>query len=111
MAETAAPSPDAIEAIQTELRQRTLRSSQRRRWLERGDRLQMEQWIHGGGLSLDAPVVIRGGDHRGREGNRGRQIAVTGSLQRSRQPVRSRVGPPFSRGHISKEAIKSLIRR
>ena len=110
MAETAAPSPDAIEAIRTALRQRNLRSSQRRRWLERGDRLQMEQWIHGG-VSLDASVVIRGGDYRGREGNRGRQIAVTGSLQRSRQPVRSRVDPPFSWGHISKEAIKSLIRR
>ena len=108
MAETAAPSPDAIEAIQTELRQRTLRSSQRRRWLERGDRLQMEQWIHGGGLSLDASVFIRGGDHRGREGNRGRQIAVTGSLQRSRQPVRSRVGPPYSWGHSSKGRLNLL---
>jgi hypothetical protein len=62
-----APSSDAIEAVQAAIRQRTLRSFQRRGWLERGDRLEMEQWHHGGGFSLDASVVISGGDRRGRE--------------------------------------------
>jgi hypothetical protein len=62
-----APRPDDIEAVQTAIRQRTLRAFQRRGWLERGDRREMEQWHHGGGFSLDASVVISGGDRRGRE--------------------------------------------
>ena len=46
---------------------RILRTFQRRGWTERGDRPEMEQWPHGGGFSLDASVVISGGDRRGRE--------------------------------------------
>lgn len=62
-----APNPDAIEAVQAAVRRRILHAFQRRGWLERGDRLEMEQWRHGGGFSLDASVGIAGGDRRGRE--------------------------------------------
>ena len=62
-----APSPDDVETVQAAVRRRILRAFQRRGWLERGDRLEMEQWPHGGGFSLDASVGIAGADRRGRE--------------------------------------------
>ena len=61
-----APSPEEMETVQVAVRRRTLHAFQRRGWLERGDRLEMEQWPHGGGFSLDASVRIAGGDRRGR---------------------------------------------
>ena len=62
-----APSPEDIETVQAAVRRRILHAFQRRGWLERGDRLEMEQWRHGGGFSLDASVGIAGADRRGRE--------------------------------------------
>lgn len=58
---------DDIETVQAAVRRRILRAFQRRGWLERADRLGMEQWQHGGGFSLDASVAIAGADRRGRE--------------------------------------------
>jgi hypothetical protein len=62
-----APSPDAIAAVQTAIRQRILSAFQRRGWLERADHPELEEWHRGGGFSLDASVAISGGDRRGRE--------------------------------------------
>lgn len=63
----AEPAPDDVEALQAAVRQRVLRAFERRGWLERADRVEMEHWHHGGGFSLDALVSVAGGDRRGRE--------------------------------------------
>jgi len=61
-----APGPDDIEVVQAAARQRVLRAFQRRGWLERTDRHEMEHWHYGGGFSLDASVGIASGDRCGR---------------------------------------------
>ncbi len=58
------PCPEDVGTVQATLRRRILHAFQRRGWLERGDRLEMEPWRHGGGFSLDASVGIAGGDLR-----------------------------------------------
>jgi len=55
------------EIVQTEVRHRILRAYQRRGWLEKADREEMERSEHGGGFSLDASVRIEAHDRRGRE--------------------------------------------
>jgi len=44
------------------MRQRVLRAFQRRGWIERAERIEIENWHYGGGFSLDASVGIAGGD-------------------------------------------------
>jgi hypothetical protein len=66
---TEAPPLDAndAEAVQVDVRRRILRTYQRRGWLDKTDRKEMEQWDHGGGFSLDASVRIGAHDRRGLE--------------------------------------------
>ena len=60
-------SPQAVAAVQTQVRRRVLRWFVRRGWLAEEDREEMQRWSHSGGFSLDAAVRIEGGDSDGLE--------------------------------------------
>ena len=46
--------PQAVAAVQTQVRRRVLRWFVRRGWLAEEDRQEMQRWSHNGGFSLDA---------------------------------------------------------
>lgn len=59
--------PEAIAAVQVQVRRRILRTFVRRGLIEKCDAEEMAGWDHGGGFSVDAAVRIEGNDRAGLE--------------------------------------------
>ena len=59
--------PEAIAAVQAQVRRRVLRVFVRRGLIEKCDAEAMAGWEHGGGFSVDAAVRIEGSDRAGLE--------------------------------------------
>jgi len=59
--------PEAIAAVQAQVRRRILRVFVRRGLIEKCDAEEMAGWDHGGGFSVDAAVRIEGNDRAGLE--------------------------------------------
>jgi hypothetical protein len=60
-------SPQAVAAVQAQVRRQVLRGFVRRAWLADEDREEMQRWAHGGGFSVDAAVRIEAWDRDGLE--------------------------------------------